>query len=255
MTHEQIKDDLILFAAGALDGADLAEMQEHLPTCAACRAEVESLKADFSTIRRAAATTPAPAAARVRLLRGVRDKNAGQNAPIWSAPKWVLVPLAASLLFAIGLMLVARENRELRAELTGVKDQFVYMKQERAQAEGILEALRSPEAFRVTLSPAAAPSSQPRVDAVYAPRSGRLVVIASQLAPLTDDKTYQLWLLPKTGAPIPAGIFRPDPSGHAVYTLATLETGTPPTGFAVTIEPKLGSATPTMPIVLVGKVG
>ncbi len=254
MTHEQIKDDLILFAAGALDGADLAAMEDHLPTCVECRAEVKLLQSDFSNIRQAVATTPAPKGARVRLLRALRQETAMKTVPFFGAPKWVLLPLAASLIFAIGVLLLARENQKLEAEIATAKDQLVLSRQDRAQAEGILEALRSPEALRVTLSPAAAPSSQPRVDAVYAPRSGRLVVIAANLPPMADDKTYQLWLLPKSGAPVPAGTFRPDTYGHAVYTLALTEAATP-AGFAVTIEPKQGSATPTMPIVLVGKVG
>jgi hypothetical protein len=170
------------------------------------------------------------------------------------APKWVLLPLAASLLFAVGIFLMVRENRKLESEIDEIKEQLVHSRQDRAQAEGMLEALRSPEALRVTLSPSAAPDAQPRLDAVYSPRSGRLVVIAANLAPVADDKTYQLWLLPQKGEAIAAGTFRPDSFGHAVYTLALPE-AVAPSGFSVTIEPKQGSSTPSGSTVLKGKVG
>lgn len=169
------------------------------------------------------------------------------------APKWVLLPLGASLILAIGLFVMARENQKSEAEVAELKEQLVLSRQNRAQAEGMLEALRSPEALRVTLSPSSAPDAQPRLDAVYSPRSGRLVVIAANLPPLADDKTYQLWLLPQKGEAIAAGTFRPDSFGHAVYTLALPEL-VAPSAFILTIEPKLGSAAPTMPVVLEGKV-
>jgi len=170
------------------------------------------------------------------------------------APRWVLLPLVAALVLAVGVFWLARANQKFEDEITVLKEQLNHSRQDRAQAEGILEALRSPEALRVTLTPSAAPSSQPRLEAVYSPRSGRLVVIAANLAPVGEDKTYHLWVLPKSGPPLAAGTFLPDTYGHAVYTLALPE-GTTPARFIVTIEPKAGSPTPTTPIALEGKVG
>lgn len=253
MTHDQIKEDLILYAAGALDGADLTAMQEHLRTCQGCRSEVDALEADITRIRKTLLTATAPDSARTRLMSEISKSSRSPNFA-HRTPQWVWAPVAASIILAVGLLFLSREFRKLEVEVASARDAMTQANRERAQAEGILEALQSPEAVRVTLSPVKAPLAQPRVDAIYSPGNGRLVVMAANLAPVADDKAYQLWLLPKTGAPIPAGTFRPDATGRAVYTVASFQTGSAPAGFAVTVEPLQGSTTPTMPIILIGKV-
>ena len=66
------------------------------------------------------------------------------------------------------------------------------------------------------------------------------------------QKAYELWLIPKSGAPIPAGVFKPDAQGSATVVNPPLPAGTEAKAFAITVEPEAGSSTPTMPIVMVG---
>jgi anti-sigma-K factor RskA len=66
------------------------------------------------------------------------------------------------------------------------------------------------------------------------------------------QKAYELWLIPRSGAPIPAGVFKPDARGSATVVEPPLPAGTEAKAFAITIEPEAGSSTPTMPIVMVG---
>ena len=72
------------------------------------------------------------------------------------------------------------------------------------------------------------------------------------MQPLPEDKTYELWVIPSSGAPIPAGLFRPDTAGSASVVLPTIPHGVQAKAFGVTIENAGGSATPTVPIVLSG---
>jgi anti-sigma-K factor RskA len=66
-------------------------------------------------------------------------------------------------------------------------------------------------------------------------------------------KTYELWVLPASGAaPVAAGTFRPDVNGSASVVLPALPKNVPAKGFGVTVEPDGGSPTPTLPIVLMG---
>lgn len=66
-------------------------------------------------------------------------------------------------------------------------------------------------------------------------------------------RSFELWLLPKQGAPISLGVAQP---GRAVYTLpaAAQAALAQAKGFAVSVEPPGGSPTgqPTGPVVLVG---
>ena len=78
--------------------------------------------------------------------------------------------------------------------------------------------------------------------------------MASNLRPVPENKTYELWLIPANGkAPMPAGLFRPDASGSASVVLPTLPQGVEAKAFGVTIEDAQGSATPTLPIVMAGQ--
>ena len=62
----------------------------------------------------------------------------------------------------------------------------------------------------------------------------------------------ELWLIPTTGAPIPAGVFKPDAHGSASVVNPPLPPGVEAKAFAITVENEAGSATPTMPIVMMG---
>jgi anti-sigma-K factor RskA len=75
------------------------------------------------------------------------------------------------------------------------------------------------------------------------------------LRPLPAEKAYELWLIPTQGAPIPAGVFKPDAHGGAMVINPPLPAGVEAKTFAITIEPEKGSATPTKPIVMVGAGG
>jgi anti-sigma-K factor RskA len=88
---------------------------------------------------------------------------------------------------------------------------------------------------------------------VYAERTGKLLLTASNLKPLADGKIYELWILQPGGKkPLPAGTFAPDSTGNATMILADAPAGLAVQGFGVTIEKAGGSDTPTLPIVLSG---
>ena len=82
--------------------------------------------------------------------------------------------------------------------------------------------------------------------------TGHLVFLASNMAPVSSARAYELWLIPETGAPIPAGTFKPDAHGSAVIVNPPLPRGVEAKAFAVTIEPEAGSAAPTTQPIMIG---
>ena len=65
----------------------------------------------------------------------------------------------------------------------------------------------------MTLTEGKAPA-QPTARATYLPERGGLILLATNLKPLPEGKTYELWVIPADGkAPVPAGLFRPDAVG------------------------------------------
>jgi len=72
------------------------------------------------------------------------------------------------------------------------------------------------------------------------------------MQPLPPNKTYELWVIPASGAPIPAGTFRPDASGSGSVVMPSIPQGVQAKAFGITVENAGGSQTPTMPIILSG---
>ena len=107
-------------------------------------------------------------------------------------------------------------------------------------------------AMRQPVTDGQPPIHTPEGHAAYLPDKGALVFVASNLQPLQPYKTYELWVIPATGQPVPAGIFKPDLSGNASVVMPDIPKGIQAKTFGVTIEDDGGTKQPTMPIVLVG---
>ncbi|MFN3258647.1 MAG: anti-sigma factor [Ilumatobacter sp.] len=81
----------------------------------------------------------------------------------------------------------------------------------------------------------------------FSPSEDALVVLGTDVPELSDDETYQLWLVDDAGGAQSVGLFRPDESGSVEQRFddrdpRDLELG-------VTVERASGSETPTLPIV------
>lgn len=89
--------------------------------------------------------------------------------------------------------------------------------------------------------------------AFYASRETSVLVMRG-LLPLGPDQTYELWLIPEQGDPVPAGLVQVDDSGNATATISMVEQPVEFAAVGVSIEPQQGSPQPTGPIVLLGTV-
>jgi anti-sigma-K factor RskA len=69
---------------------------------------------------------------------------------------------------------------------------------------------------------------------------------------LPPQKAYELWLIPVQGAPIAAGVFKPDAHGRGSIVNPPLPANTEAKTFAITVENEAGSPVPTSPVIMVG---
>ena len=123
--------------------------------------------------------------------------------------------------------------------------------EELQEARKIVETLRSPGAQVVNVTKTNA-RPQPQGKAFYVRDRSSLIFLASNMPALPAQKAYELWLIPKQGSPIPAGVFKPNPRGNAMVINPPLPAGVEAKAFAITIEPESGSSVPTMPIEMMG---
>jgi len=259
------QEDLVLYAMQALSPEESAPVRAHLAECPACRAELAELNGDLALVAMSVEQHPVPAGARQRFL----NRIAAEAAPAQLASKTIVSPVVPidaprparrvaawipwAAVAAMILVCVALEWRvnSLNTELLLQSQQIAQQTVASARAREVLDVLTAPAAQRVVLTAAKTPPA-PTARAIYLPSRGALILQASNLALLPEGKTYELWVIPASGAPIPAGLFRPDASGSASVILPELPKGVPAKAFGVTIESAAGSATPTAPIVLSG---
>lgn len=246
--HEQFEQDLPLYAMGALSEAESDSMEAHLEKCPACRRELQQLRGDLALVALTAEPAAPPQRSRQRLLSALARESHAIPA---RRTGWVLVPFVVSACLAIFVALLWRENFLLKDRLSKTEARISAQQTDFVRARHLLTLMTDPDAVRMTMV-AGKSKPQPLGRALYAPRTGALVFMASNMPPLPRNKMYELWVLPKSGAPVPAGIFQPDATGSATVMMPPLPTGLEAKNFAVTVEPESGSAEPTMPMVLSG---
>jgi hypothetical protein len=146
---------------------------------------------------------------------------------------------------------VQRANMALRMQLADMSSQAAKNARELEELRRIAAPIIDPEAQRVTLvSTNTLP--QPQGKAFYLRNRSSLVFLANNMPALPAGKAYELWLIPANGAPIPAGVFKPDARGSASVVNPMLPAAVEAKAFAITVENETGANTPTMPIVMMG---
>jgi hypothetical protein len=276
--------DLALYAMHLLSAEDTAAISHHLGQCPACQEELARIYGDLTAAALTVELEAPPVSSRERLLKQVaREKkvipiataqhandappalaafgrsgsvfNIDEGRPRASAGRSILAwtgwAVAAALGVAAGLQY--QDRKSLADNIALESGQIARLTASAASAHQLLDALTDPKAVRVSLSGKALPKSGPTGGVTYNPNKGTLIFLASDLDPLQSYKTYELWVIPASGAaPIPAGTFHPDDQGNASVILPELPKGVQAKAFGVTIEDNGGSQTPTLPIIMAG---
>ncbi len=246
--HEQFAEDLALYALEVLQGDDRATLEKHLEGCAGCRRELEQLRGDMALMALSTAGPMPPRRSRERLLKAVaREPRRAFVSSGW----WALVPWIAAAALAVGLAGLWLQNRDLERRMADLQNESATQLAELQRAREVVSTLTATDAMRVTLVVAKTPP-QPQGKAIYVRDRSSLIFLASNFQALPPQKAYELWLIPKEGAPIPAGVFKPDRHGSATVIDPPLPGKVEAKAFAITVEPESGSSVPTMPILMMG---
>ena len=247
--HEQFAEDLALHALGVLEGDERVTLERHLDGCADCRRELEQLRGDMALMALSTGGPTPPRRARQRLMDTVAREPRRVTSP--ASRSWTLVPWLVAGALAVALVGAWLQNSDLKRQIAGLQNESGQQLAELQRAREVVSTLTASDAMRVTLVAAKTPP-QPQGKAIYVRDRSSLIFLASNLPGLPAQKAYELWLIPTSGAPIPAGVFKPDSHGSATMINPPLPAGVQAKAFAITVEPESGSSTPTMPIVMVG---
>jgi anti-sigma-K factor RskA len=251
------------YALDALDDTERRMFEEHLETCADCRAEVAEFAATAAYLGMAVAVQP-PAQLRDRVLTQIRQVRQLPPARSNVVPlravsrrRFNLMAAAASILavLAIALGVVAYQNDQRADELAAEAQQS---QQEAEQNQQKLDALAA-EAERVA-SVLAAPDAQRTFGevegggaaaAVASEENGEVILLTRDLPALAEDLTYQLWFIggdPDAPDIVSGGVLDVPPDGDLTQVAAGDLAGV--TTIALSVEPAGGSEQPTTVVFL-----
>jgi hypothetical protein len=263
------REQLAAYALGALDPQEATELEAHLPTCAACRAELAQFeeivpalafsldvplepaghRERFLSMLNDAAPTPAtPAPTPVQAPAPVRDTRpaTAPARPWWQAfnpfAGWATAGLMAVLLIAALWWGLGAQQRAADAERAQVAAQ--------ARTQAMAAILANPDSRRVPLAGQGA-FQDAGVQLWVDPTSGHAVLVSDNLAAAPAGKLYELWLI-KGQTPVAIDVFQPasGPSGVLFFNMPGALTDY--AAAAVTIEPSK-QPQPTSDPILVGK--
>ncbi len=260
MSEDRFLELAPLAALGILDGDDRSGFEAHIGGCVVCRAELAVHQAVVALIPLALVPVAPGQRLRERIV-------AGENAHAGTTRHWpALLATAASLALAVGLLLLRGQRDAARADADRAHARAEAAQAEARESAAALVAaqrdLGEAVGFRALLQRRqsritglaglpAAPKAMARV--IWDPTTREAVLVATGLDPVPAGKAYEAWVI-ASGAPVAAGVFRPDADGRAVLRLLAVDETSRATTFAVTLEPEAGVPAPTGPMVLAGAV-
>lgn len=227
------------YAVDALEPDERMLFEQHLATCADCRAEVASLREAASLLAETSEVPPPP---------GLRDKLLAEIATVRPLPPEVSGPERTDIGTTVPL---APRRRRLRPALAAaaavaalIGGGVVVATQpwqddsgSQTQLTAAERVLNAPDAQRVTQEfPGGASAT-----VVRSKSEGRAVIVTSKMPAAPNGKVYELWLQDAAGSMVPAGLM--PPKSDQTVLLDGDASGARAVG--ITVEPEGGSDRPT----------
>ena len=231
--HVPFRENIPAYALGALDAEDVAALEAHLRTCASCRAELAAYRATSDSLLMALPPQKPSAALRRRL----QGRLPGAQKSIRSRLNWsfsrVAVGIAILLLLALNVFSIS-QVQALQRQQTQLMDQI-------QNGQMALAMLSYPNTQSFPIKEESVTGSL-LLDKEY----NNAVLILRGLPSITDDQTYQVWLIAPNEERTSAGLLRPQTDlpfiSEPIYSTQDLANFV---GIGMTIEPAGGSDHPT----------
>ena len=151
MNCKEVKPELVAYLDGELQDSIRSDVEAHLESCAACRAERENLASTLRSLESLPATEPSANLAEQFWTRFSESKDKGVKAGLlslfkWPRPVWVGAGVTAGLL-AVVLLVLPKDKPVEKAEAAIASHMDLFSDYETIKNLDILEDLEYIEAM------------------------------------------------------------------------------------------------------------
>jgi hypothetical protein len=241
MTCEELRGCYELHALGALSDPELSEAESHLRRqCPECMKEMRRARETNAMMFASVPEVIPPPHLRKRIMASV-----GADAPRGFL-SWA--PWAAVVCSSVATIFMFFTLQDVREGEKSALSQVGQLESRLGQMSDAVRMMAEPETKQVTFG------QGPKGRVLVNPNRG-VLFLASNLPPAPAGKIYELWIIPKGGAPKPSGLFQSDANGNAMHMVPGPVDVASTSAFAVSVEPEAGSQAPTTTPIIVAPVG
>ena len=234
MNCSELSDDYELYAMGVAEEPERGEIAVHLGrNCDVCMSAMRRAVELTSLLGTIAQEAKPSRKLRRRILASVGVERSSGWAWVWATAS--ALALVVALYVGDGWQREAGAAAELRRELSR-------RQVDNARLSEALSIVSGPDTEEASFGNAQ--PRPPRGRVFVNPRRG-VLMMANNLPPAPSGKLYEMWMIPKAGNPIPAGLFQSSEDGNALNIRSGAVDLSQTKAVAVTVENQEGAAQPT----------
>jgi anti-sigma-K factor RskA len=234
--------DVAALALGALAGDERAAMEAHIAACAACRAAYAEACEVAALLGLAAPEATPPPSLGMRIMAQALGERA-----VYRRPRpWRWLAVAAVLLAVLGW------NVALQLQVQAQAQTITALRAQLTTQEAVVHVLAQGTPLARPLA-GDAPAPQAHGTIYIDPDGTTGLLVVRDMPPPPAGKVYQLWLI-HDGQRASGGLFSVDERGYGVLVIRAPQPLRTYQAVGVTAEPAGGSAGPTSPRVIGGRL-
>jgi anti-sigma-K factor RskA len=231
--HSIFRENLSAYALGALEGEEVRALEAHLQTCDSCQAEL----AEYRAISDGLLMTLPPRLPSAALRKRLQSQLPSAQQRTQSRFAWSFGRLALGGALALLVLM----NLFSYVQMRQIQNQQATLEQQIKTNQFALSMLAYPGTQAIPIA------AENLTGSVLVDRERNTVALVMwHLPQLSEEQTYQAWLIEPGGERVSAGTFRPQVdetyTTKPVYSKQNLSEYV---GIGVTVEPAGGSDQPT----------